>query len=239
MPNLAELNVVVGADVKALDAGLNKAKESLLDFYKLNKSLEALKPFDANAAQYVKAAKSIDQINDALVQLKISQKGTTDPAEIKAYSNVIEDLTHKVKYLSLSEAQLNQQVDKLDASLTKQASNELSSKSSIIATNSKLVASNTTLLASNSKLSEGLATLSKGFSFVRQAAYLLPGIGIAGIFNLAFEAIGAAADKLGIFTTAAKSSTIATDQYTGAMKKNYEAAGQQLAKVSEIVAGLE
>lgn len=41
--------------------------------------------------------------------------------------------------------------------------------------------------------------LTRGFGYLRQIAFILPGIGIAGIFNLAFEGIAKAADALEIF----------------------------------------
>lgn len=43
--------------------------------------------------------------------------------------------------------------------------------------------------------------LGNAFSGLRQIAYILPGIGLAGIFNLAFEGIGKAASALGVFNT--------------------------------------
>lgn len=50
----------------------------------------------------------------------------------------------------------------------------------------------------------GLAEIGRGathaLGVVRQLAYILPGIGMAGIFNLAFEAIEQAAGALGLFT---------------------------------------
>jgi hypothetical protein len=50
------------------------------------------------------------------------------------------------------------------------------------------------------KAQTGLLGLGKGastfYNQIRQLAYILPGIGIAGIFNLAFEAIGKAGDML-------------------------------------------
>lgn len=49
----------------------------------------------------------------------------------------------------------------------------------------------------SSKLFGG--ALSSIFSQVRTLAYILPGIGIAGIFNLAFEAIGKAVGEMGAF----------------------------------------
>lgn len=45
--------------------------------------------------------------------------------------------------------------------------------------------------------------LNDAFSQVRTLAYILPGLGIAGIFNIAFEAIGKAADELGVFNSRA------------------------------------
>lgn len=53
------------------------------------------------------------------------------------------------------------------------------------------------------RASEGANRLGAGFrtlfGHMRNIAYILPGLGIAGIFNLAFEAIGSAAGALGIF----------------------------------------
>ena len=45
-------------------------------------------------------------------------------------------------------------------------------------------------------------SLTKAFSSLRTIAYILPGIGIAGIFNLAFDAIGNVISSLGIFDNA-------------------------------------
>lgn len=41
--------------------------------------------------------------------------------------------------------------------------------------------------------------LNTAFNYMRQMAYILPGLGIAGIFNLAFEAIGKIISALGLF----------------------------------------
>lgn len=42
--------------------------------------------------------------------------------------------------------------------------------------------------------------LTRGFTYLRQIAYILPGIGIAGIFNLAFIGIEKATEALGLFS---------------------------------------
>lgn len=44
-------------------------------------------------------------------------------------------------------------------------------------------------------------SLTKGLSSLRTIAYILPGIGIAGIFNLAFEGISKAAESLDLFSS--------------------------------------
>lgn len=46
-------------------------------------------------------------------------------------------------------------------------------------------------------------TLTKGFSALRQLAFILPGIGIAGIFNVVFEGIGKLADSFSALPAAA------------------------------------
>ncbi len=42
--------------------------------------------------------------------------------------------------------------------------------------------------------------LRSGFGIIRQLAYILPGLGIAGIFNIIFQSIGNAVEAMGIFT---------------------------------------
>lgn len=44
--------------------------------------------------------------------------------------------------------------------------------------------------------------LSKVYNILLRAAYIIPGLGVAGLFNLAFEYIGKAVDELGLFDTA-------------------------------------
>ena len=56
------------------------------------------------------------------------------------------------------------------------------------------------------------SALSKVWGGIRQIAYILPGLGIAGIFNLAGDAILYAADKMGIFSTNTKEVKTAVDE---------------------------
>jgi len=45
------------------------------------------------------------------------------------------------------------------------------------------------------------AALTRGFSVLRNIAYILPGLGIAGIFNIAFDVIGKVVSQLDMFTS--------------------------------------
>jgi len=56
------------------------------------------------------------------------------------------------------------------------------------------------------------------FSGVRQLAYILPGLGIAGIFNIAFEAIGALIEKMDLF----KSKANQMKQSNDTLNKSFE-----------------
>lgn len=56
------------------------------------------------------------------------------------------------------------------------------------------------------------SALSKVWGGIRQIAYILPGLGIAGIFNLAGDAILYAADKMGVFSTNTEEVKTAVDE---------------------------
>lgn len=56
------------------------------------------------------------------------------------------------------------------------------------------------------------SALSKIWGGIRQIAYILPGLGIAGIFNLAGDAILYAADKMGVFSTNTEEVKTAVDE---------------------------
>jgi len=75
--------------------------------------------------------------------------------------------------------------------------------------------------------------LSENLSIVRNLAYILPGLGMAGIFNLAFEAITKAAEALGLFSTKMEKAieyqnrlTEATNAYNNAISDQADALSQ-------------
>jgi len=55
--------------------------------------------------------------------------------------------------------------------------------------------------------------LTSAYGYLRQLAYILPGIGIAGIFNLAFEAIGKLASEIDIFNSKLTDSQVKADAF--------------------------
>lgn len=53
----------------------------------------------------------------------------------------------------------------------------------------------------NTRLDAMGKSLTRGLGYLRNIAYILPGIGLAGIFNIAFQAIETAAEELGLFNS--------------------------------------
>jgi hypothetical protein len=81
---------------------------------------------------------------------------------------------------------------------------------------------------------KGSNSFVKMYSAVRQLAYVLPGIGIAGIFNLAFEGIAKAADELGIFTKKEDESTKAAAEFNKELAKSREGATEEISKLKAL-----
>jgi hypothetical protein len=71
-------------------------------------------------------------------------------------------------------------------------------RSSVTAT-AQATATNTSAKTASGNLTTSLDGLSKAYNLVRQAAQILPGIGIAGIFGLIFQGAALAAQQIGLF----------------------------------------
>lgn len=69
--------------------------------------------------------------------------------------------------------------------------------------------------------------LTRGLGYLRTLAYVLPGIGIAGIFTLAFEAISQTADKLGFFNSKINQARDTLDALNEVNKQADKQAGEQ------------
>lgn len=97
------------------------------------------------------------------------------------------------------DANTKKTADSMSSSMTRVRKTSTEAKESIEQT-TKAVAANTAEVNKNSTSIEGMGkSLTKALGTLRTLAYILPGIGIAGIFNLAYEKISDAADAMGIF----------------------------------------
>ncbi len=72
------------------------------------------------------------------------------------------------------------------------------------------------------------SSLTKAFTGLRSIAYILPGIGIAGIFNLAFEAIGKVVEELGNLNGRLSS----TEAVSNAFKETFDDFGKVAQKAT-------
>jgi len=134
------------------------------------------------------------------------------------------------KDLNAAKAQVKSFVGYTDAELLKSSQSQYGSARKVIQVNQKLAES--AALAAKAQRTQAAATavsgdaltslgvgLTKTLSGLRTLAYILPGIGIAGIFNLAFEALGPLVSGLGIFnrelSAAAKESSILGQSFSG------------------------
>lgn len=114
------------------------------------------------------------------------------------------------KDLNAAKAQVKSFVGYTDAELLKSSRAQYGASRKVIQVNEQLAES--AALAAKAQRTQAAATaasggaltnlgggLTKALSGLRTLAYILPGIGIAGIFNLAFEALGPLIDGLEIF----------------------------------------
>lgn len=168
-----------------------------------------------------KLAQAIETIRAKILARKEFLLKETDVAKIKKYNQEIDDLTaslNKLQAISkktvltdsietmrakilarkeflLTETDIgkirkyNQEIDELTVSLNR-AQNI--GKKGFDAMGNAIPK----VTGETEKLGQKTSALNKGWSFFRQMAYLLPGIGIAGMFNLIGDALGAVISKL-------------------------------------------
>lgn len=77
-------------------------------------------------------------------------------------------------------------------------------------------------------------SLSGALSQLRVLAYILPGIGLAGIFNLIFEGIGKAISAMGIFGVSLEKQLTVNTELNGIFKDQIGLLGQLIEKVKEL-----
>ncbi len=181
---IARLEAVIAGDVQPLIVALDKGEVALQQF--ATTGAQGLTVLNAGlsktAIAAVSAATDIKSMNAALAVLEAEQGGIIKGSQLWFQYDAA--IRSVNKDLTLLEAQLP-----------------------VVASEMKVVgATSTTSLVGMGK---GLTSALGG---LRSIAYILPGIGIAGIFNLAFEAIMQAADALDLFNSQAKELADATDK---------------------------
>jgi hypothetical protein len=124
--------------------------------------------FDATGKAIERQSGLIEQLRAKINLYKDAMTKATDPTRIAGLNKVIEQTTKELTALSNAG---KTGFDNLGNALDKTS-------------------------ASIEKTAKSTNVLSKGFGFIRQAAYLIPGIGIAGIFNLIGEAVVSLAGNL-------------------------------------------
>lgn len=74
--------------------------------------------------------------------------------------------------------------------------------------------------------------LSKVWGGLRKIAYVLPGLGIAGIFNLAFDAIGPLIEKIDLFKSKSEEMVAIEKEYASIQKSAIDNAGKEVAQLT-------
>lgn len=198
---LAALKVEMQEQKKALieEARANnesyKARLAAIDAEK--KQTQASK--DA-AVQQKKAAKDIADAQrqaskDAIAALKASEK------QMKENEKQVQLLNDK--HLQLKNTLKSQQKEYVNNLVNFGADDNRtkSSLTSVLNTQGAIDKINLSMKNAEGKSNAFFNSLSKGFSVLTKIAYILPGLGIAGIFTMAFEAIEKVADASGLLNS--------------------------------------
>lgn len=204
---IARLEAQITGDVKPLVAALDTAKSEISQFAQQGAVL--FTPLTAGLSNTAKAAlaagQDIRSLTAALDVLQAEQSG------------IIRGTTLWQLYET--------EIKKVNAQL-----NILEAELPVVAAEMKTVGTSAT--GSFAGIGKGLTS---AFSGLKQIAYILPGLGIAGIFNLAFEAIAAAADELGIFGEKTKEADEATQELAKSMDSFNESAAKELLHARELL----
>lgn len=181
---IAKLEALIGADVKPLTAALSEAKTQLTNFGNTGAtSLQSLNTGLSNTAKAaILAGTDIKSLTAALDVLQFEQAKFAQG-------------TQTWRLYQQEIRNVNTQLNVLEGQLP------------VVTAEMKTLG--TTSTSSLSGMGKGLTSVWSG---LRQIAYILPGLGIAGLFNLAFVAIAKAADELGIFNSEAKKLRDATKE---------------------------
>ena len=135
-----------------------------------------------------------------------------------------------LKQTAAQTQQLGYSLDELKGSLkaTKAELQTLTDRNQIAATNREIGVLKSEIAQLEGSVQSGKNAFVEMYGAVRKIAYVLPGIGIAGIFNLAFEGIGKAAEGLGLFSKKLTDVQKAYENYNETVKAANKDAGEQI-----------
>lgn len=164
----------------------------VLQGYKLQSS-------EANKAAKAEAASALG-LNDAYKQLVLEYEIAQREAKNLAIDAIKLAQTHGIESVQAKKAAADAKIAATNA----------------LQLNSQIKAIDKSVGQSFKNVGNYTSAFGKAFGSLRQLAYILPGIGIAGIFNLAFEAIGKLTSGLDLF---GQKSTIITRTFTDTSEK--------------------
>ena len=184
------------ADTLTLQKGSIKELEAT--YKSLKNQLASLKPSQADYAQQVGLIKGrLDLIVPAVKSFNTA---------IKGQKQVIDANQGSYKALSLEMARLKAQLQNLPnafnavtGNLNKQNKEAVALVGKIGTIDAALKGADASMGTYSRNVGNYTSAFSKGFGAIRQLAYLLPGIGLAGVFNLIFEGIEKVIDELDLF----------------------------------------
>lgn len=244
----AKLSAATATQAKetaALKVQLAEIKKAITDEAKANNELyqarlrdieqkKQQKKIDAeNAATQKKAAKEVSdsqkqQTREAIANMKLAEK------TVKDQQKEVDRLADK--WLQLKNVLKGQQKEYVNNFVANGADDESTKRSLRVAQETAGIMDGINV---DLRTAEGNATrfgrsLTRSLSVLRQAAYILPGIGIAGIFNLAFEAIGKVIERTGIFTSKLAQLNDATIKNNKSLKEQISLYEQIISKMKEL-----
>lgn len=165
--------------------------------------------FDPLDSRVTSVKANIDSLTASIEAQKNAAKTYVDPfAKFQTTGSLIRDAENKVKNLStaLRDATSTRDIASYNTRLTEANKNLETLRNTGVQAAQASNTLGTTLVTAGETGASAISKVGKGlgsaFGLIRQAAYILPGIGIAGIFNVGFQAIAKATDGLNLFGSA-------------------------------------
>jgi len=213
--NALQLNDVLGGgnSLAALRQGAGNATKAVSELEKYTKQLVSTNEKLALSNHDVKK-----QLDEATISLKASNQASNDAIKLKQSEE------GSITSMRLQLKSLQAQYDNLSASQRNAMGKTL--LTDIQRVNAEL----STLEQETGRYTRNVgnygSALSKAWGFIRQAAYILPGLGIAGIFNLAGEAVVALTNQILDYNKNLDNAVEKTDEYKESNKGAISSMGE-------------